>query len=265
MRRPNRRIPGPYVGLKFGRADSDHGGWLFEPGPHVSEPKNSGHGGATQKVAADHLPTGYIYTTLPLLTVAAPPSLSCCRLQQVVALAWVDGVRALVVGLAGADGLAASQVPAVAALGGELMDLAGVPRRGHVIVPAAAVPGHLLLRRCIHRGLLGEWCSTVCWCKSPSSWESQEEGMMSTAASFSLSRKPRFIVSRKKPNSRRWCSLASPQLQTIYKAPHPVLCFASCNAEPAHNITKYFAPNLRWGCQSHRFAVNKGMSISSRK
>jgi hypothetical protein len=27
---------------------------------------------------------------------------------------------------------------------------------------------------------------------SPSSWETQEEGMMSTAASFSLSKKPRF-------------------------------------------------------------------------
>jgi hypothetical protein len=33
---------------------------------------------------------------------------------------------------------------------------------------------------------------------SPSSWEPQEEGMMSTAASFSLSKKPRFIESRKK-------------------------------------------------------------------
>jgi hypothetical protein len=46
------------------------------------------------------------------------------------------------------------------------------------------------------------------WCKSLSSWEPQEEGMMSTTASFSLSKKPRFIVSRKKPNSRRWCWLA---------------------------------------------------------
>jgi hypothetical protein len=38
---------------------------------------------------------------------------------------------------------------------------------------------------------------------SPSSWEPQEEGMMSTATSFSLGKKPRFIVSKKKPNSRR--------------------------------------------------------------
>jgi hypothetical protein len=59
--------------------------------------------------------------------------------------------------------------------------------------------------------------------------------------------------------------LAKWQLRTIYRAPRPVLCFASSNAEPAHNTTKNFAPNLRWGCQSHRFAVNKGMSISSGK
>jgi hypothetical protein len=35
---------------------------------------------------------------------------------------------------------------------------------------------------------------------SLSSWEPQEEGMMSTAASFSLRKKPRFVESRKKPN-----------------------------------------------------------------
>jgi hypothetical protein len=33
---------------------------------------------------------------------------------------------------------------------------------------------------------------------------------------------------------------------------------ASSNTEPAHNTTKYFVPNLRWGCQSHQFAWNKG-------
>jgi hypothetical protein len=33
---------------------------------------------------------------------------------------------------------------------------------------------------------------------SPSSWEPQEEGMMSTVASFSLRKKPRFIESKKK-------------------------------------------------------------------
>jgi hypothetical protein len=32
--------------------------------------------------------------------------------------------------------------------------------------------------------LLGRWCGTVYICKSPSNWEPQEEGMMSTAARF---------------------------------------------------------------------------------
>jgi hypothetical protein len=36
-----------------------------------------------------------------------------------------------------------------------------------------------------------------------SSWEPQEEGMMSTTASFSLRKKPRYVEFRKKPNSRR--------------------------------------------------------------
>jgi hypothetical protein len=39
----------------------------------------------------------------------------------------------------------------------------------------------------------------------------------------------------------------------------------SSNVKPANNTNKYFAPNLRWGRQSHRFAVNKGMSVSSGK
>jgi hypothetical protein len=95
------------------------------------------------------------------------------------------------------------------------------------------------------------------WYKSPSSWKPQEKVWWVQQQAFPSVRNQGLIVSRKKPNSRRWCSLASRQLWTIYKAPRLVLCFASCNSEPAHNITKYFAPNLRWGCQSHRFGVKK--------
>jgi hypothetical protein len=39
----------------------------------------------------------------------------------------------------------------------------------------------------------------------------------------------------------------------------------SSNVKPAYNTTKNFAPNLWWGCQSHRFTVNKGFSVSSGK
>jgi hypothetical protein len=39
----------------------------------------------------------------------------------------------------------------------------------------------------------------------------------------------------------------------------------SSNVEPAHNTTKVLYPNLQWGCQSHRFAVNKGLNVSCGK
>jgi hypothetical protein len=35
------------------------------------------------------------------------------------------------------------------------------------------------------------------------------------------------------------------------------------HATYVHNTTNNFAPNLRWGCQSQRFAVNKGLSVLS--
>jgi hypothetical protein len=49
---------------------------------------------------------------------------------------------------------------------------------------------------------------------SPSSWEPQEEGMMSIAASFSHRKKPRFIESRKKSILQK-VTLAS--LLTLHK------------------------------------------------
>jgi hypothetical protein len=56
----------------------------------MSVNQKRGHGGATKKVIDDHLPTGYLYTTLPLLVIDAPPSLACSLLHDVVALAGVD-------------------------------------------------------------------------------------------------------------------------------------------------------------------------------
>jgi hypothetical protein len=50
----------------------------------------------------------------------------------------------------------------------------------------------------------------------------QEEGMMNIAASFFLSKKPRFVDPvGKSQYSWRWCLLASRQLWTIYRAPRP--------------------------------------------
>jgi hypothetical protein len=63
-----------------------------------------------------------------------------------------------------------------------------------------------------------------------------------------------YIKSRNWELQRSWiyatsafCSVAE-EMRNISEARY--------NAEPAHNTTKYFAPNLRWDCQSHRFAWN---------
>jgi hypothetical protein len=115
-----------------------------------------------------------------------------------------------------------------------------------------------------------EWCQKTCW-RVVDEVNDRPVGNPKRrfdeySSKFSLSTKPRYVNPvGKSQYSRRWCLLALRQLRSIYRAPRPVLSFASCNAEPAHNTTKYFVPNLRWGCQSHRFAVNKGMSVSSGK
>jgi hypothetical protein len=75
-----------------------------------------------------------------------------------------------------------------------------------------------------------------------------------------------YQTSRRKPNFRRWCLLALRHSgQWRQKNTVGVKLFTSSNMEPAHNTTKNFVPNLRWGCQSQPFVVNKGLSVSSGK
>jgi hypothetical protein len=70
--------------------------------------------------------------------------------------------------------------------------------------------------------------------------------MMSIAANFPSVKKPRFIDQEKSRQLRLKVMLASlRQLRTIYIWRLVQALLASCNAEPAHNTTKYFAPNLR--------------------
>jgi hypothetical protein len=59
---------------------------------------------------------------------------------------------------------------------------------------------------------------------SPSSWEPQEEGMMSTAASFSLSKKPRFIESRKKSILQKAMLTSLVTLQQGRRLQHLLTC-----------------------------------------
>jgi hypothetical protein len=93
------------------------------------------------------------------------------------------------------------------------------------------------------------------------------EGVMSTVASLPSVMKPRYIEPVGERTKLKKVMLAS--FVTLWtRAPNKLLfgmSSPSSNVKPAHNTNKYFAPNLRWGCQSHWFAVNKGLSVSSGK
>jgi hypothetical protein len=80
---------------------------------------------------------------------------------------------------------------------------------------------------------------------SPSSWEPQEEGMMTTAGSFpSVRNQGLSNLGKSQTSEGDACYLSD----TPTRAPFTTLVSASStssNVEPAHNTTKYFAPNLR--------------------
>jgi hypothetical protein len=68
------------------------------------------------------------------------------------------------------------------------------------------------------------------WLVSKVRWEPQEEGMMSIAASLPLVVKPRFNrTSRRKPNFRRWCLLASWHSEKGRQ----INCLSACSFSPA--------------------------------
>jgi hypothetical protein len=89
---------------------------------------------------------------------------------------------------------------------------------------------------------------------------------MSIAASFSLSKKPRFIDQEKKKPIRLKVILASfaTALDNLYGASSK-LCFASSNMEPAHNTTKYLFPTYDEVFNLTGLLETKGMSVSSGK
>jgi hypothetical protein len=72
-------------------------------------------------------------------------------------------------------------------------------------------------------------------------------------------------TSRIKPNFRRWCLIASWHSGQGHKINYLSACLPLAATWNLHNTTKNFAPNLQWGCQSHRLAVNKRLSVSSGK
>jgi hypothetical protein len=72
--------------------------------------------------------------------------------------------------------------------------------------------------------------------------------MMSIAASFPSVKKPRFNIVQEKSRQRR-LKVMQTGLITLQQGRRLTILVdsssANSNAEPAHNTTKYFAPNLR--------------------
>jgi hypothetical protein len=62
---------------------------------------------------------------------------------------------------------------------------------------------------------------------------------------FSLSKKPRFNRIQKKAKLQKVMPASFAIAPDNLQGASSKLCFVSGNVEPAHNTTKYFAPNLQ--------------------
>jgi hypothetical protein len=118
--------------------------------------------------------------------------------------------------------------------------------------------GVFMLDSWVHASILSGGVTDAWWMTSPLG--NPRGGVMSIAASFPSVKKPRFYRSGEERAIRLKVMLTG--LITLQQGRHLMILvdssLANSNTEPAHNTTKYFVPNLRWGCQSHRFAWNKG-------
>jgi hypothetical protein len=65
------------------------------------------------------------------------------------------------------------------------------------------------------------------------------------SSEFSLNKKPRFNRIQEKAKLKKVMPASFTIAPDNLYGTSSKLCFASGNMEPAHNTTKYFAPNLR--------------------
>jgi hypothetical protein len=80
----------------------------------------------------------------------------------------------------------------------------------------------------------------------PARWEPQEEGVMSIAASFPQLRNQGLSFLERRDKRLKVMQTGLIALQQGHRFTILVdSSSANSNAEPAHNTTKYFAPNLR--------------------
>jgi hypothetical protein len=108
----------------------------------------------------------------------------------------------------------------------------------------------------------------VIWCLTGLVGKPQEEDMMSTPVNLPPVMIPRFNRPVGEINHSRRLLLADFGNDTrvfVDGACLERIFSASSNMEHAYNTTKILCPNLQWGCQSHRFADNKGLNVSCGK
>jgi hypothetical protein len=81
----------------------------------------------------------------------------------------------------------------------------------------------------------------------------------------SLNMKPRFIEPVGERTNFQRLILASFAMapDNLYMAPRPGHSFAPTTTRSLTQHNQVLCPNLQWGCQSHWFAVNKRLSVSS--
>jgi hypothetical protein len=123
---------------------------------------------------------------------------------------------------------------------------------------------------CTHVHIMGSFEQTILWFRSwPSSSGLNADAWWMTSplgtprgrydeysSLFSLSKKPRFNVDqeRRDNDSWRWCELGCDSSGQFTYGASSKLCLLAATWNLHTHTNKYFAPNLRWGCQSHRFA-----------
>jgi hypothetical protein len=89
-------------------------------------------------------------------------------------------------------------------------------------------------------------CCSLCVVNDQPVGKPQEEGVMSIAASFPSVKKPRLSILERRDKRLKVMQTGLIALQQGRRLMILVdSSSASSNAEPAHNTTKYFAPNLR--------------------
>jgi hypothetical protein len=115
------------------------------------------------------------------------------------------------------------------------------------------------------------WVVVRCWCRSfiyiTAQLETPREGYDEHSSKSSLSCKTKVYQTsrRKNQTSERWCPLALQHSGQWRQKTCRRVAFHQQQRGTCTQHNQVLCPNSQWGCQSHRFAMNKGLSVSSGK